>query len=342
MTERWYALAILGSLGGCGKDKDQDSQAPAECTTQLTGTVPDGGASDAYYRADVEATFDAPDDTSMITVYDASGTPVAGSSHQNDDHTITYFTPTDPLTPGATYSAEIMWCDMNQSQTIDFTTSALGDALDDPKAVDGRTYLVNLQDARFAEPAGVGPLLALKVNQSILLTVTSVDATSLTMIGALTVDDGSTQNFCLPTINFPKPADFTEAPYWEVQADEAILNVADNDVAIQNLVISGTFSSDAVTFGGGVLAGTIDTSLLGALLGSKDPSYMCDLASDFGDECTKCPDGSPYCLGLRLDQLVGDSSSTVAVRPIDQRDCDAECPASKKNKECKKYYVPPK
>jgi hypothetical protein len=277
----------------------------------------------------------------MITVYDASGTPVDGSEHRNDDATVAYWTPDQPLTPGASYSAEITWCDMSETETVDFTTSSLGDPLDDPTEVDGRTYLVNLQDARFAEPAGVGPLLALKVNQSILLTVTSVDATSLTMIGALTVDNGSTQDFCLPTIDFPKPADFTEAPYWEVQADQAILSVADNDVSIQNLVISGTFSSDGATFGGGVLAGTIDTSLLGVLLGSKDPGYMCDLADDFGDECTKCPDGSPYCLGLRLDQLTGDSTATVAVRPIDQRDCDAECAASKKNPKCEKYYVPP-
>ena len=278
----------------------------------------------------------------MITVYDASGTPVDGSERRNDDNTVSYFTPDEPLTPGASYSAEIMWCDMSETQIVDFTTSSLGEPVDDPKAVEGRTYLVKLKDARFAEPAGVGPLLALKVDQSILLNVTSVDATSLTMIGALTVDGGSTQDFCLPTIDFPKPADFTEAPYWEVQADEAILNVADNDVSIQNLVISGTFSSDGTTFGGGVLAGTIDTSLLGGLLGSDDKAYICDLADDFGDECTTCPDGSPYCLGLRLDQLVGDSAATVAVRPIDQRDCDAECPLSKKNKDCEKYYVPPK
>ena len=87
MTERLYALAILGSLGGCGKDKDDDSQAPAECMTQLTGTLPVNGASDAYYRADIEATFDAADDTSMITLYDSSGTPVDGSEHRNDDAT---------------------------------------------------------------------------------------------------------------------------------------------------------------------------------------------------------------------------------------------------------------
>jgi hypothetical protein len=343
MTERWYALAILGSLGGCGKDKD-DSQAPEECTTALSGTVPAAGSSDAYYRAAIEATFDEADDTSTISLYDAAGNPVEGSEQRNDDATVLYFTPDQPLTPGAAYTAEVMWCSMEASETVGFTTSSLGEPLDDPSSVDGTTYLVNLQDARFAEPAGVGPLLALKVRQSILLTVTSVDATSLTMIGALTEDNGSTQDFCLPTIDFPKPADFTEAPYWEVQADEAILNVADNDVSIQDLVISGTFSSDGALFGGGVLAGTIDTSLLGALLpgSSTDPGYVCELAEDFGDECTKCPDGSPYCLELRLDQLTGDSAATVPVRPIAQRECDAECPLSKKNKECEKYYVPPK
>jgi hypothetical protein len=231
---------------------------------------------------------------------------------------------------------------MAETETVAFTTSALGEPLDDPKAVEGRTYLVDLGDGRFAEPAGVGPLLKTQVTQSILLTVTSVDATSLTMIGGLTGASKSTQDFCLPTINFPKPADFTEAPYWEVQADETILNVAENDVAIQNLVISGHVLLGRRDLRGRVLAGTIDTSLLGVLLGSKDPGYLCDLADDFGDECTKCPDGSPYCLGLRLDQLVGDSAATVAVRPIDQRDCDAECPASKNNKDCEKYYVPPK
>jgi hypothetical protein len=341
MTERWLGLAIVGSLGGCGKDKDGDSQTPA-CTTELTETVPAAGSSDAYYRAAIEARFDKADDTSMITLYDAAGNTVAGSQHRNDDATATYFTPDAPLEHSTAYTAEIMWCGMSETELVDFTTSSLGEPLVDPSEVDGRTYLVDLQDARIAEPAGVGPLLALKLDQAILLTVSSVDATSLTMIGALTVDGGSTQDFCLPTIDFPKPADFTESPYWEVQADETILNVADNDVAIQDLVISGTFSADGATFGGGVLAGTIDTSLLGVILGSEDPGYMCDLADDFGDECSKCPDGSPYCLGLRLDQLVGDSAGTVAVRPIEQRDCDAECALSKKNPKCEKYYVPPK
>jgi hypothetical protein len=341
MTEHLYALAILASLGGCNKDKDDDSEIP-ECLTQLKGTVPASGASDAYYRAAIEATFDAADETAMITLYDASGNPVDGSQDRNDDATVLYFTPNAPLTPGTSYSAEIMWCAMGETETVDFTTSSLGEPVEDPSAIEGRTYLVDLKDARFAEPAGVGPLLALKVRQSILLTVTSVDATSLTMVGALTAANGSTQDFCLPTIDFPKPADFSEAPYWEVQSDEAILNVADNDVSIQNLVISGTFSADGTTFGGGVLGGTIDTSLLGGLLGSKDPNYICDLADDFGDECSECPNGKDTCLGLRLDQLVGDSAATVAVRPIGQRDCDAECPLSKKNKECEKYYVPPK
>lgn len=340
MTERWYALAILGSLGGCGKDKDDDSEIP-ECMTQLTGTVPAAGASDVYYRAAIEATFDEADETTMITLYDASGNPVDGAEHRNDDATVLYWTPDEPLTPSASYSAEIMWCAMGETETVDFTTSSLGEPVDDPSAIEGRTYLVDLKDARFAEPAGVGPLLGTQVQQSILLTVTSVDASSLTMVGALTAASGSTQDFCLPTIDFPKPADFTEAPYWEVRSDEAILNVADNDVSIQNLVISGTFSADGMTFGGGVLGGTIDTSLLGALLGSKDPNYICDLADDFGDECSECPNGADTCLGLRLDQLVGDSAATVAVRPIDQRECDAECPLSKKNKECEKYYVPP-
>ena len=341
MTERWLLLAIVGSLGGCGKDKDGDSQVP-ECTTELTATVPAAGASDAYYRAAIEATFDDSDDTSTISLSDGSGNPVAGSVHRNDDATVAYFTPDEPLTPGASYSAEVVWCAMGESETVDFTTSRFGDPLDDPSAVEGRTYLVDLKDARFAEPAGVGPLLALKVRQSILLTVTSVDATSLTMIGALTAANGSTQDFCLPTIDFPEPADFSEAPYWEVQADEATLNVADNDVSIQNLVISATFSADGTTFGGGVLGGTIDTALLGALVGSDDEHYICDLADDFGDECQECPNGNDTCLGLRLDQLVGDSAATVAVRPIDQRDCDAECPLSKKNKECKEFYEPPK
>jgi hypothetical protein len=343
MMERGLAPAlVLGAFvgSGCGKDKD-DSEAPA-CEIQLVSTVPETGSSDAYYRAAIEATFDDEDDTAMITLFDDAGHAVPGTESRSDDAKTAYFTPTDPLTPGASYTAEIMWCGMEETETFDFTASSLGEPVTDPAAIEGRTYLVNLREARFAEPAGVGPLIALKVRQSILLTVTSVDATSLTMMGALTSANGSTQDFCLPTIDFPKPADFSESPYWVVEADQATLSVADNDVAIEDLVISGTFAADGATFGGGVLAGTIDTSLLGGILGQKDPAYLCELAEDFGDDCVACPDGSPYCLGLRLDQLVGTSAGMVAIRPIDQRECDAECPLSVKNPKCEKYYVPPK
>jgi hypothetical protein len=336
--ERWLALAIAGTVIGCGKDKD-DSQTAA-CSTELVATIPAAGSSDGYYRAAIEASFDDVVDMAMIDLYDASGAAVAGTEARSDDGKTAYFTPLAPLVPGASYTAEVMWC--GDTRTIDFTMSALGDPIDEPAAIEGRTYLVGLREARFAEPSGVGPLLATQIDQDILLMVTAVDATSLTMIGALTLENDSGQDFCLPTIDFPQPADFTDAPYWEVQADNATLNVADNEVAIENLVISGTFSSDGTTFGGGVLGGTIDTSLLGGLVGSDDPDYICELAAGFGDECSECPDGTAYCLGLLLDQLQATSVGTVPIRTISQPDCDAECPASKANPKCEKYYVPPK
>lgn len=328
---------VFGLLVVAGCSREENDSTP-ECTVVLDDTLPVADSTDAYYRAAIEATFEAADPSATITLLDAQGAEVPGQVSVNDDATTAYFDPSSPLTPGSAYSAEISWCDGEASQTVDFTTSSLGQPIADPSGLLGQTYVLDLGSARFVKPEGVGELLGQQLDQNILLTVVAADSSDLQMTGALSTEEGLDQDYCTPTIEFPT-ADFSEAPFWAVQADQTTFTVSDISIEIQDLNIAGTFSADGSYFGGGVLAGSVDTRPLVGLLDSKDPNAICQLAVSFGAVCEPCTDGEPYCLSLTVDQLVAEA--TTGGDPIEtvlESDCHELCEASVENPECKEFY----
>ncbi len=334
MTRSLFALALL--LPACdGGDKD-DSAVDSACDVTVT-TFPATGSFDAYYRGDIEFRLTGLDSTATIE------TDIVGVQSLSSDGLTVYWTPTEALLPSTSYSATLHYC--GGDATISFTTSALGTAMADESVLQGKTYLLDLENARVTEPPGIGALIAGELGGvSIYVGVTDLAEDQITVIGALGREDvENTQEYCDPSIDFPV-ADFSESPHFEIGGEgKTSITVADVTVEIQNLRIAGDFSADASYFGGGVLEGTIDTRPLDSLLDdSGEPGAICETATSLGVTCVPCTDNEPYCLSLKVDSITA-TEAPLELMEIKGTDC-AGClvgPPADASAECLPDEAPP-
>jgi hypothetical protein len=309
-------LVLAACSGGGDKTDTADTDTSGEsCGVEIEESIPSANAFDAYYRGDIEFILSDADPTATID------TDIPGTLAVLDDGERIVWQPSAPLQPNTEYTVTLNYC--GGSAPLSFTTSSLGSPIEDGVDLVGKSYAINLASARITKPAGIGDVLGGYLTQSIIVGVTDVSDTSIQMVGALAKEGSNppAQDFCDPSIPFPE-ADFTAAPFFSIGPEDTRIAVAGFDITIGQLVIEGTLASDASSFSGGVLSGTIDTRPLAPLLDdSGDPNAICELAANFGATCEACPDGSgTYCLTLVADQLVGEGISTPVV-PMDGNDC---------------------
>ena len=298
-------LALSTALVGCppADDTGKDDTAIDGCDNGIDETYPEAGATDAYWRADIEFALDDPDESGPSIVLTQGGTEVAGTTWTSEDLETVYFTPDASLDPATSYEATLTYC--VGDATIDFTTSSLGEALS--ADILDKTYVIDLASARFVEPAGVGELIGEFVTMNVLVGVATVDGTDLTMMGALSVEGGTDQDFCTPT--FDLTADFAESPYFVIAAPSIELAVAGYVIPLQNFEVSGTFAADGSYFGGGVLAGMVDARDIVDMIDEVDSwEDACNLTASFGAPCIACDDGTESCLSLRADQILAEEN----------------------------------
>lgn len=320
------AVAAL-SLVACNGDKDgagTDTGASTGgddggCTTEVAPGYPAAGAADFYYRSALDAALTNGDGSEVMVVKDATGAEVAGTS-ASDGATIT-FTPADILAASTEYSVEITTC-KPEPVAYSFSTSSLG-TVTDGCDLTGQKFIVDLQGARFLEPAGVAELLLGQLEDDIMLSATAVSDTEIEMIGAL--GQGGVQDECTESLNDFPAASYAD-PYFELGPQDTPLNVAGVELTINDLFISADFASDCSGFGGGTLAGQLDARtlapLLGDLLGITDPDEVCATLTGFGVTCGACSDGENYCVDVLVDQLNA-SAEAGSLTKIETADIDA-------------------
>jgi len=331
----WITAGLV--LVACNGDKNgsdtggvdgTDSGSGESCDVSVDSTFPSDGAPDHYYQAAVEFELSDDDDSASLTLTDAAGAEVPGTTSVVGD-TI-YFAATDGFQPSSTYTATATLCDGELNPAISFTTSDLGTARDCD--LTDKAFVVDLNNARFVEPEGVADLLLSQLENNIILGVSSYsDADYIDIVGAISVDGGTDQDFCTESIDF-SGVDFAQDPTFSAGPADTTFSVAGYDIVINSLEISGTFSSDCTYFGGGVLAGELDARLLAPLLlellDTDDPDYICELLVGFGVTCQACSsDGAEYCVNLLADSLSAIDSGTP-VECVAEGDCHAECEAN--------------
>ena len=340
-------IGLLMAIGCSSKDDDATDTGTAgggggtdECgTPQATA---DFDEVDFYVRGTVDFKFTKDkDEEATVSLADASGAAVTGKNEWVGD-TIR-FTPDAPLTTGSAYEATLTHC--GGVADFSFRPGDLGGALEDgPASLTGRTYAVALGEARFVKPEGVGSARR-PARKACLIGVTAADEAEISMMGALSVEGSLDQDRCEPSIEFPVAADFTEAPFFSINADELALSVSDFNVGIKDFTLSGTFAADGSYMGGAVLAGLLDArDLVEALIGGgiledgSDATAVCDLISAFSVNCEACSDGEEYCLSIHVDEswLTRPAPSlwlrtSATLRPVQKAATSNRCTSQMRN-----------
>jgi hypothetical protein len=334
MTRITCMLAAI-ALVGCADKTGDTGTSPTGCGVEVETTLPADQTPDAYFRSAIEWQLSDADPTAVATLTDSNGAAVAGTSSVNADTDVVSFTPTDPLTPTATYTAGLSFC--AGAPSITFTVGELGGDVDQA-ALLGNAYLVDLNTARFIEPAGVADLLLSQLENSIIIGVAAVtENTTIEMNGAISEDSSTDQDYCTPTIEFPE-ASFAAAPYFSIGPQDTDLSVAGVTLTISQLVLNGTFAPDGSYIGGAELSGELDARVLAPVLGDlieeADPDYVCDLVAGFGVSCEACSsDGEIYCITVLADSITA-VQQEASIEVVAEEECHPLCKASYKNKEC--------
>jgi hypothetical protein len=330
-----FGLLTSLAMFACSGDKTTDTSSVSDtatnegCGIELDDTYPVLNASDVYYLADLTVEFNDPDETASLTLVDSSGAEIAGEVTVDDD-TLT-FNPTDALLPSTAYTLNVSFC--AGEAAIDFTTSALGTALDGgDDIIVGQTYALDISSGSFVEPAGVGDLIGGLLENNILIGVTSVEDSLMNIRGAISVASTTDQDMCTATLEEFPAADFTTSPYFEIPKENVTLSVAGFTATIYGLAVTGTFSADGTYFGGATLEGELDARQILPLLGdagldAETPEEVCGLLLGFGVQCVECQlDSEPLCVGLVVEKLTADATG-VELMPVTEEDiaANAEC-----------------
>jgi hypothetical protein len=288
------ALTIVATFG-CGEKDDTGDTIDEPCNINQVDVFPAPDETKAYYRTSVEAQFrPVPDTNATLSVTDSSGAAVAGDSAWRGNALV--FEPSAPLSPGANYTTTVNYaCASGETKEINasWMTSEVGAATDGAALV-GNAYKLDLANARFVQPEGIGALLSQYLTVDVLVGIDSVDS-EIKMVGAI-AEEGSeppVQAACEQTIDFPS-ADFSQNPYFAVSGDAFNINVDEYSVSIEDFSLSGDFAPDGSYIDGVTLIGSIDTRPLVPLLGDEDAAEdaICVLAATLNIQCEACSDGS--------------------------------------------------
>ena len=319
------------SEGDADTDADADSDTDADtdtgpwedCEVEIEEVVPDQGATDVYYRTDVE--FHLSDSIPGAPVIELVGPAgqVPGTTTLSEDGELVWFELGTPLEPLTSYTATLDYCAGEASFL--FTTSELGRPCEAGHV--GKVYAVDLGEGRFLEPAGVGDLIGEYMTTEAMVAVLSESGVELDVILGFSEEDSTPpeQDLCFQTVDLRWAHD--QAPYFSYGPQDTSYTTASGTFTIMDLEMSGAFASDGSWFGGGELAMVLDCRELVVLIDEVDNAAdMCNLSASFGAPCQACPsDGQEYCLAMRADQLVGEQvlgGSLEEVPAAGHEDCD--------------------
>lgn len=325
-----------GEPGDTEATDTEDSSVEELCEAKPAQLWPEDESDDHYVRDDIQVLFTKPAAEATFTLKSVVG-------EESTDLDVTWeFNASDELaTVDATLLSSTVYvlgidvCDAHYESR--FKTSAWGTPLaEDSQSLVDRTYVVELGDVDFVEPADIGNLLALYLDVPILLGVREVadDGSEFSMLGAQGFVDGQGVyrqrkkrtdaegvKWTVPTWDF-EAIDFSETPFFAGDASRIELAYSGQSIPVHDFHLEATLSEDGLSFGEGRLWGLADTRNLGQVIdsGADDPhAVVCDLVGGAGIECVPCPDDdAPYCLFLRGEKITGKPVPSLVLERIEE------------------------
>ena len=308
-----------GDTGGGGTDTHT-----GPCGVVVGATSPTQGANDAYYRGDIEFTLSDPDSSALIE------TKIAGTQSTSSDGLTVRWTPAAPLAPFTAYSVILHSC--SGDVTLNFRTSDLGAPVVDPAGLAGTVYKLDLAHARWVEPAALGALAASSFDEMpLFLSVSAVSGGTIDVFGEFgrtATPRGTEPDYCIPTLDLPG-ADFSASPHVEVSAPSVSFSLDGVATTASNMTMSGDFSADGLSTGGGVIEALVDTRPYDVGFFDGEIGALCSTMASLGETCVPCTDGESYCFVVRIEQISGvlDAAVMTPIAGTDCVGCDAGIPS---------------
>ena len=273
------------------------------CTAEIVESEPEVGDQGWYYRDPMTLKFNEQvEATAVFTAFDAEGAAVELAVTFDETGLAAAVIPASGTwTPSTPYNVGVLLCG-DRAQTS-FSTSSFGEPLISlPSDLAGNVYFVDMAEATYTQPPGVGTIISQFLTEPLLIGVVRATSAEITIVGAQgLVNDQTgevTQDLKSPTWAFGT-ADFTDQPYFSAVATETSFSYGDATIPAYDFNFEGTFTASADRMGGLEFVGLGDTRQLGRELGlGSQPDAACEFLGTFGVDCQECPDGNDYCVTL--------------------------------------------
>ena len=323
-------------------DSSSDDDDAVEIDVIITDASPAPGDDNHFFMASPWVRFDRVPNSALLSLRDAYGTELA--STDTVDGTLMVLELPSPLTPSTAYDLVVDWSPCNGCPTtISFDTGPYGTPVADPEGtLIGQTYNLDLSQADFVEPPGVGPILQSQIGDiAILFSIqpeSNFDAPQpgLQILGAFgavidPVNGIIEQEACTETLDFTAGLDGVigtaddspgtwNNPSVEFGPTNLDMRIQGLATTIQDFIVTGTFHPEGDDTRGGTFSGRIDTRPLAPELdpeGGEDA--VCNLVWEtIGVECEPCyDDGSePFCLSVLAENIVSERIDGLALMPM--------------------------
>ena len=318
MTFSTLATATLVLLFSCTNNgSDFEAGPTGDCDIVVSNTWPADGATGVYNRHPIEFTLSSPDPTAVVLA-DFPGTQVTSE----DGLTITYI-PDDPLETNTTYDVALEYC--YATPQIRFTTSTLGEPLNDDLALQDVSWVLDPLAGEYLEGYGLASTMAAVFKRDLMAQVTEEYGSELTMRLGVADNAGQSQDECFRTIEATE-IDFSGEPYLEFYTPKMTFGAFNGYLNLYDITLSGTISPNGRTFGGVSYSLIVDVGDLVDIMKVSDADAMCDLAVNLGSVCGPCPEGdSVSCIAVSARDLKGSFSSADLVH-VEETNTLESCP----------------
>ena len=316
-----FSLCLLLLACANGDPYEPDSTLGANCTITVDETWPTQGADDFYFRDSIEFRLSEPDPDARV-VFGRSGT----QSTAEDGHMVV-FTPDQPLPSSTDFEVGLEYC--FGSPKIGFSTSNLGEPIEDIQALQGTTYRVDLQDARYLENAGAADFLMGWLGRSLLFQVIEYQNNEITLRMAVSkAGDTSEQDLCYRTFDIDGMQ--LEGSELVLDFDDILFEFYNGSLEVGDFTLLGTLAPDLSHVGGAEFTGWLNITDFTDSLELGEDEDLCEIIDNLDSSCEPCPDNeSQSCIHLMGDRLTALAVDTE-LEIIEERDSHPECELSQK------------
>lgn len=206
-----------------------------------------------------------------------------------------------------------------------------GDPVESAASLVGRAWSLDLANARWIEPDGLGSVMGSLTESMPLIGVISATETELEMLSAQSDaddqdGDGDTDEQAPCVATNPLGIATFDNPNLSLGPSSLVLESAGYTISFEELMLTGAWSSDGAELVVDLEA-ELDTRPIAPLLDPEGgEGAICALVAELEyGECVACStDGEPFCLSVHVANVVGTEMS-VGLTPQDESELPAWC-----------------